>query len=97
MRVDQNASAGSAIIVAAPVLMRAADGTLVEVFEWKDGATERAHGMPEVQALWADYAEVCTYRPIAELDATTDPYVQQFIHGRADGPMGTSRYSLLAL
>ena len=55
----------------APVLMRAADGRLGEVFEWKDGATERAHDMPEVQALWVEYAEVCTYRPIAELDEAT--------------------------
>lgn len=29
--------------------------------------------------------------PIAELDATTDPYVQQFIHGRAAGPIAAIR------
>jgi phospholipid/cholesterol/gamma-HCH transport system ATP-binding protein len=29
--------------------------------------------------------------PIAELDATPDPYVQQFIHGRADGPIASVR------
>ena len=29
--------------------------------------------------------------PIAELDATADPYVQQFIHGRATGPIAAVR------
>jgi phospholipid/cholesterol/gamma-HCH transport system ATP-binding protein len=29
--------------------------------------------------------------PVAEMDATPDPYVQQFIHGRADGPIPSVR------
>jgi phospholipid/cholesterol/gamma-HCH transport system ATP-binding protein len=29
--------------------------------------------------------------PVTELDATPDPYVQQFIHGRADGPIESVR------
>ncbi|WP_347313160.1 ABC transporter ATP-binding protein [Defluviimonas sp. SAOS-178_SWC] len=29
--------------------------------------------------------------PIAEMDATSDPYVQQFIHGRAEGPIEAVR------
>lgn len=29
--------------------------------------------------------------PVAELDATPDPYVQQFIHGRSDGPIESVR------
>ena len=28
---------------------------------------------------------------IGEMDATADPYVQQFIHGRADGPIESVR------
>ena len=28
---------------------------------------------------------------VAEMDATPDPYVQQFIHGRADGPIESVR------
>jgi phospholipid/cholesterol/gamma-HCH transport system ATP-binding protein len=28
---------------------------------------------------------------VAEMDATSDPYVQQFIHGRADGPIESVR------
>ena len=29
--------------------------------------------------------------PISEMDATSDPYVQQFIHGRAEGPIESVR------
>jgi phospholipid/cholesterol/gamma-HCH transport system ATP-binding protein len=29
--------------------------------------------------------------PVGELDATPDPYVQQFVHGRADGPIASVR------
>ena len=29
--------------------------------------------------------------PVSEMDATPDPYVQQFIHGRADGPIESIR------
>lgn len=29
--------------------------------------------------------------PVAEMDATSDPYVQQFIHGRAEGPIESVR------
>ena len=29
--------------------------------------------------------------PVAELDSTPDPYVQQFIHGRAEGPIAAVR------
>ena len=29
--------------------------------------------------------------PISDLDATDDPYVQQFIHGRAEGPIAAVR------
>jgi phospholipid/cholesterol/gamma-HCH transport system ATP-binding protein len=29
--------------------------------------------------------------PVTDLDSTPDPYVQQFIHGRADGPIPSVR------
>ena len=29
--------------------------------------------------------------PVADMDAATDPYLQQFIHGRSDGPIGSVR------
>lgn len=49
-----------------PVAMRAMDGTIVEVFEWASAAAiEQAHADPEVQRLWAEFAAVCDYVPIA--------------------------------
>ena len=46
----------------APYAMRAADGTIVEVFEWKsEEAIAAAHTKPQVQAMWGRYAEACEY------------------------------------
>ena len=48
--------------------MRAADGTVVEVFEWlSTAAIERAHSNPAVQALWAEFGESCDYVPVGGL------------------------------
>lgn len=52
--------------------MRAKDGTIVEVFEWKDGAIAKAHEHPEVQAMWGRYAAACDYIPLAELAEAKD-------------------------
>lgn len=46
---------------------RAKDGTVVEVFEWAEGAVARAHTNPAVQKLWERYAAVCDYVPLASL------------------------------
>jgi hypothetical protein len=49
-------------------VMRAADGTLVEVFEWlSTHSIERAHSNAAVQALWAEFAAVCDYVPVGQL------------------------------
>jgi len=48
--------------------MRAADGTMIEVFEWSSNAAiERAHASPAVQALWAEFGTACDYVPVASL------------------------------
>ena len=48
--------------------MRAADGTIVEVFEWTSAeAIERAHGNIAVQALWEEFVAVCDYVPVGGL------------------------------
>lgn len=45
-----------------PIIMKSRDGSIVEVFEWKSKeAMEQAHGNPEVQKMWAEYAEVCDF------------------------------------
>lgn len=52
-----------------PIVMEAQDGTVVEVFEWKSAeAIEAAHSNPRVQRMWEEYANICEYVPIAELD-----------------------------
>lgn len=49
-------------------VMRAANGTIVEVFEWRSAeAIERAHKNPAVNALWDEFAAVCDYTPLAKL------------------------------
>ncbi len=53
----------------ASILMEAKDGTIIEVFEWKSqAAIEQAHTNPEVLKLWASYAEVCDYVPVAQVE-----------------------------
>jgi hypothetical protein len=51
-----------------PVIMRAADGSVIEVFEWASpAAIEEAHQNPRVQAMWARFAKVCDYVPVGQL------------------------------
>jgi hypothetical protein len=51
-----------------PYVMRAGDGTVIEVFEWLSTvAIEQAHSSPAVQALWAEFDAACEYVPIGSL------------------------------
>ena len=51
-----------------PALMRAQDGTVVEVFEWLSAeAMAAAHSNRAVQRMWDEYAEVCDYVPLHEM------------------------------
>jgi hypothetical protein len=46
----------------APVVMRAADGTIIEIFEWvSQEAIAEAHSNPVVLNLWKRFEAVCTY------------------------------------
>jgi len=49
------------------VAARAADGTVVEVFEWAPGGVERAHANPVVLKLWERYAAACEIVPLNQL------------------------------
>ncbi len=43
-------------------ILRAADGTLLEIFEWvSQAAIDDAHANPAVLALWERYAACCEY------------------------------------
>lgn len=49
-------------------VMAAADGSIVEVFEWRSAeAIRQAHNNPAVQALWAEFGAACDYVPLATL------------------------------
>lgn len=55
--------------------MRAADGTIVEVFEWKSGAAiAAAHSNPVVQQLWERFAEVATFVALRDLEESREPF-----------------------
>jgi hypothetical protein len=50
------------------LVLRASDGTLVEIFEWaSQGAIEAAHHNPEVGKLWARYEQCCDYVTLGDL------------------------------
>ena len=50
------------------IVMRTADGTIVEVFEWvSQEAIAGAHGNPAVQDLWKRFEAVCSYETPANL------------------------------
>jgi hypothetical protein len=51
-----------------PTLMRASDGTVVEVFEWQSAdAIAAAHSNRAVLAMWGEYDAVSDYVSLAEL------------------------------
>jgi len=50
------------------LVLRAGDGALLEIFEWRsEAAVEAAHANPRVQALWARYEACCDYITLADL------------------------------
>ena len=64
----------------APIAMRAADGTIVEVFEWlSKEAIEAAHQNPVVIDLWKKFEAVCTY----ETPANIKEFQNMFAHFEA--------------
>jgi len=49
----------------APVVMRAKDGTIIEVSEWKSHeAIEAAHKNPRVLAMWDKFFALCDCVPL---------------------------------
>ncbi|HTB14503.1 MAG TPA: hypothetical protein VK752_23190 [Bryobacteraceae bacterium] len=67
----------------ASIVMRAADGTIVEIFEWvSQEAIAGAHRNPAVIALWARFEKVCTY----EKPASLPEFQALFAHFEPIGP-----------
>jgi quinol monooxygenase YgiN len=51
-----------------PVIMRARDGTIIEVSEWKSReAIEAAHKNPNVLAMWDKFFDLCDCVPLNAL------------------------------
>jgi hypothetical protein len=58
-----------------PVAMEAADGTIVEVFEWLSGeAVQNAHKNPEVLKMWQAYFDVCDVIPLSSLSEASSMF-----------------------
>jgi quinol monooxygenase YgiN len=73
--------------------MRAADGTVVEVFEWvSQEAIDSAHGNPVVQKMWDSFGACCEYVPVGDLDEARQLFSSftPLDHGLppGDGPRG---------
>ena len=51
-----------------PMIMKSADGTVVEVFEWiSKQAIEDAKNNKDVQEYWNQYRDVCDIIPVSDL------------------------------
>jgi quinol monooxygenase YgiN len=58
-------------------VMRAGDGTIVEVFEWRSAeAIHEAHSNPAVQALWGEFGTACDYTPLTKLAETQQMFAE---------------------
>jgi hypothetical protein len=56
------------------VVAKAADGALIEVFEWEAGGVEKAHSNPAVLRLWERYWEACSVIPLNTLPEAGSPF-----------------------
>lgn len=64
-------------------VMRAADGTVIEVFEWRSAeAVEQAHENATVRALWAEFDAACDYVPLKGLAECEHPFAEFDAVGR---------------
>lgn len=57
-------------------LSKAQDGTIIEVFEWKDDEAKRmAHANEDIRELWTAMEELCTFPAMGELpEAAQGPF-----------------------
>lgn len=55
-------------------LLRAADGTYVEIFEWFPGAAQKAHSHPGVLEIWNAMGPVAEFVRLADLAESQRPF-----------------------
>ncbi len=53
-------------------IMRARDGTILEVFEWHEGATAKAHADPRVLGMWGEFGAACDIIGLRDVAETAD-------------------------
>ena len=59
----------------APAIMRARDGTIIEVSEWKSrAAIEAAHRNPNVLAMWDKFFALCDCVPLNTLAEASEMF-----------------------
>ena len=76
VRRHQPALRAAGLVTDRPVVVvRAEDGTLIEVFEWTSAeAARRAHDLPEVRAIWGPMEEVAEFATLASLAEAQHPF-----------------------
>jgi quinol monooxygenase YgiN len=58
-----------------PAIMRARDGTIIEVSEWKSReAIDAAHKNPNVLAMWNKFFDVCDCIPLKTLSESAEMF-----------------------
>ncbi|HLZ85249.1 MAG TPA: hypothetical protein VKQ54_16920 [Caulobacteraceae bacterium] len=58
-----------------PLLLKAADGTYVEIFEWVSGAASRsAHEHPEIAHIWEAMEAVADFTNLDSLEEAQRPF-----------------------
>lgn len=58
-------------------VMRAADGSIVEVFEWRSAeAIKAAHANPAIQALWGEFGAACEFTPLVKLAEASQMFAE---------------------
>jgi len=59
----------------APTIMRARDGTIIEVSEWKSReAIDAAHKNPSVLTMWSKFFDVCDCIPLNTLSESAEMF-----------------------
>lgn len=58
-------------------IMKASDGTVIEVFEWASpAAIEKAHNNITIQNLWKEFGEACNYLPLNQLSEANNIFAE---------------------
>ena len=58
-----------------PLVMTAADGTVVEIFEWlSEEASRSAHANPKVSEIWGALADAADFVPLSALEEAAGPF-----------------------